>query len=122
MAAIKLVWPEATIYVCEAHLRRLGEARLAADGFDRYHPLWKSLRKAIPKRDGWETFEQEVEAAGAAQTLAWIHDNRPLMERQWAIRRDDRPHSISGLETVLQEIMRRLGDVASCSATGSASS
>ena len=110
MAAVKLVWPEATIYICEAHLRRLGEARLAADGFDRYHPLWKSLRKAIPKREGWERFQQEVEAAGAAQTLAWIHKNRPLMERQWAIRRDDRPHSIGGLETVLQEIVRRLGD------------
>ena len=32
------------------------------------------------------------------------------MERQWAVRRDDRPHSIGGLETVLQEIVRRLGD------------
>ena len=69
MAAVKRAWPNATIYVCEAHLRRLGEARLAADGFDRFHPLWKSLRKAIPERDGWEAFEQEVEAAGAAQTL-----------------------------------------------------
>ncbi len=44
------------------------------------------------------------------KTLAWIHDNRPLMERQWAIRQDDRPHSIRGLETVLQEAVRRLGD------------
>jgi hypothetical protein len=110
MAAVKRAWPNATIYICEAHLRMLGEQRLAADGFDRFHPLWRSLRKAIRDRDAWLVFEQEVEDAGAAQTLVWIHDTRPLMDHQWAIREDDRPHSIGGLETVFQEVLRRLGD------------
>jgi hypothetical protein len=50
-----------------------------------------------------------VRAAGAVRTLAWIKKARPLMERQWAVRREDRPHSIGGLETVFQEIVRRLG-------------
>jgi hypothetical protein len=110
MAAVKRAWPNATTYICEAHLRMLGEQQLAADGFDRFHPLWRSLRKAIPDRDAWLVFEQEVEDGGAAQTLAWIHDTRPLMDHQWAIREDDRPHSIGGLETVFQEVLRRLGD------------
>ena len=110
MAAVKRAWPNATIYICEAHLRMLGEQRLAADGFDRFHPLWRSLRKAIPKRDAWIVFEQEVRDAGATQTLAWIRNARPLMDHQWAIREDDRPHSIGGLETVFQEVVRRLGD------------
>lgn len=45
MAAVKHAWPNATIYICEAHLRMLGEQRLTADGFDRFHPLW---RKRLP--------------------------------------------------------------------------
>lgn len=72
--------------------------------------LWRSLRKAIPDRDAWLVFEEEVEDAGAAQTLAWIRNTRSLMDHQWAIREDDRPHSIGGLETVFQEVLRRLGD------------
>lgn len=109
MAAVKRAWPNATIYICEAHLRMLGEQRLAADGHDRFDPLWRSLRKAIPNQEAWITFEQEVRDAGATQTLAWILGTRPLMEQQWAIRADDRPHSIGGLETVFQEVVRRLG-------------
>ncbi len=58
----------------------------------------------------WLVFEQEVQDAGAAQTLDWIRDTRPLMDHQWAIREDDRPHSIGGLETVFQEVLRRLDD------------
>lgn len=110
MSAVKAVWPNATIYVCEAHLRMLGEQRLAADGFDRHHPLWASLRRAIPTRAGWEVFEREAGMAGAARTLAWMATTRPLMDRQWAIRDPARPHSIGGLETVFGEIIRRLGD------------
>ncbi len=110
MSAVKAVWPNATIYVCEAHLRMLGEQRLAADGFDRHHPLWASLRRAIPSQIGWGAFEQEVRAAGASRTLAWIAQTRPLMDRQWALRDPARPHSIGGLETVFGEIIRRLGE------------
>jgi hypothetical protein len=110
MAAVKRAWPNATIYICEAHLRMLGEQRLAADGFDRFHPLWRSLRKAVPNHDAWLVFEQEVRDTGATGTLDWIRDTRPLMDHQWAIREDDRPHSIGGLETVFQEVLRRLGD------------
>lgn len=55
-------------------------------------------------------FEEDVEAAGAARTLAWMRATRPLMDHQWAIREADRPHSIGGLETVFQEVLRRLGD------------
>jgi hypothetical protein len=61
MSAVKAVWPNATIYVCEAHLRMLGEQRLAADGFDRHHPLWASLRHATAVR--W---------AGAVLTVAGV--------------------------------------------------
>ncbi len=49
-------------------------------------------------------------AAGATRTLAWMGAARSLMERQWVIRIPDRPHSIGGLETVFQEIIRRLGE------------
>jgi hypothetical protein len=110
MAAVKRAWPNATICICEAHLRMLGEQQLAADGYDRFHPLWRSLRKAIPERNAWISFEQEVRDAGATHTLAWILDTRALMDHQWAIREDDQPHSIGGLETVFQEVVRRLGD------------
>jgi hypothetical protein len=110
MSAVKAVWPNATIYVCEAHLRMLGEQRLAADGFDRHHPLWANLRRAIPAKSGWEAFEREATAAGANWTLAWMAQTRPLMDRQWAIRDPAHPHSIGGLETVFGEIIRRLGE------------
>ncbi len=110
IAAVRRVWPQATIYICEAHLRMLGEQNLAADGHDRFDPLWRSLRKAIGSRDAWIAFEQEASSAGAARTLAWIRKTRPLMDHQWAIREADRPHSIGGLETVFQEVIRRLGD------------
>ena len=110
MTAVKNVWPNATIYLCEAHLRMLGEQRLDADGFDRHHALWAGLRRAIPDRAGWEAFEQAAIAAGATRTLAWMGTTRLLMERQWAIRDPDRPHSIGGLETIFQEIIRRLGE------------
>jgi hypothetical protein len=110
MSAVKAVWPNATIYVCEAHLRMLGEQRLAADGFDRHHALWASLRHAIPSQIGWDAFEQEVRAARASRTLAWMTQTRPLMDHQWAIRDPARPHSIGGLETVFGEIIRRLGE------------
>ncbi|MGH3074973.1 MAG: hypothetical protein ACRDQC_08605 [Gaiellales bacterium] len=110
LSAVRAVWPNATIYVCEAHLRMLGEQRLAADGFDRHHPLWASLRQAVPSQTGWEVFEHEVKAAGAQRALAWITQTRPLMDHQWAIRDPARPHSIGGLETVFGEIIRRLGE------------
>jgi hypothetical protein len=110
LSAVRTVWPNATIYVCEAHLRMLGEQRLAADGFDRHHPLWNGLRAAIPDRAAWEAFEQDAIAAGAPKTLAWMSKSRDLMEHQWAIRDPDRPHSIGGLETVFGEIVRRLGE------------
>lgn len=110
MSAVRAVWPNATIYVCEAHLRMLGEQRLAADGFDRHHSLWASLRRAIPSQAGWEVFEREAGMAGAGRTLAWMATTRPLMDRQWAIRDPSKPHSIGGLETVFGEIIRRLGD------------
>lgn len=110
MGAVKRAWPNATIYICEAHLRMIGEQRLAADGFDRFHPLWRNLRKAIPNQETWLAFEEEVRDAGASQTLDWIRHTRPLMDHQWAVREDDRPHSIGGLETVFQEVLRRLGD------------
>jgi hypothetical protein len=42
VAAVKRAWPNATIYICEAHLRMLGEKRLAAD-----RP--RSLRPAVGK-------------------------------------------------------------------------
>lgn len=110
MAAVKRAWPTATIYICEAHLRMLGEKNLAADGHDRFDPLWRSLRKAVASREAWLVFEQQVRASGAPRTLTWMLKTRPLMDRQWAIREDDRPHSIGGLETVFQEVVRRLGD------------
>lgn len=110
VAAVQRVWPNATIYICEAHLGMLGEQRLAADGHDRFDPLWRSLRKAIGSRDAWIAFEQEVRTAGVPRTLAWIQKTRPLMEHQWVIREPNRPHSIGGLETVFQEVLRRLGD------------
>lgn len=96
-AAVRRVW-------------MVGEQRLAADGHDRHDPLWRSLRTAIPSRDEWIGFEHEVRAAGASSTLAWLQGTRPLMEHQWAIREKARPHSIGGLETVFQEVVRRLGD------------
>jgi hypothetical protein len=99
IAAVRRVWPQATIYICEAHLRMLGEQNLAADGHDRFDPLWRRLRKAIGSRDAWIAFEQEASSAGAARTLAWIRKTRPLMDHQWAIREADRPHSI-GARTV----------------------
>jgi len=68
------------------------------------------LRRAIPGQAGWEAFEQEVRAAGATQTLAWMSQTRPLMDHQWAIRDPARPHSIGGLETVFSEAVRRLGE------------
>jgi hypothetical protein len=110
MSAVRRAWPNATVYVCEAHLRMLGEQRLAADGLDRHLPLWDGLRAAAPDRAGWEAFEREAAAAGAAQTLGWMRASRDLMERQWAIRDPDRPHSIGGLERVFTEALRRVGD------------
>jgi hypothetical protein len=110
MAAIKAAWPDATIYVCEAHLRMLAEKRLAADGFDRTSVLWKAMAGAIGDRARWERLEADAHAAGAMRTLAWMGTNRRLMERQWAVRDPNRPLSIGGLETVLREVVHRLGD------------
>lgn len=110
MSAIRAAWPDATIYVCEAHLRMLAEKRLAADGFDRTSLLWKALPGAIGDRARWEQLEADTHAAGAKRTLAWMGTNRRLMERQWAVRDPNRPLSIGGLETVLREVVRRLGD------------
>jgi hypothetical protein len=39
-----------------------------------------------------------------------MSSNRRLMDRQWAVRDPDRPLSIGGLETVLREVVHRLGD------------
>lgn len=110
MSAIRRAWPNATIYVCEAHLRMLAEQRLAADGFDRTSALWKALPGAIADRVRWDQLEADAYAAGATRTLAWMSRNRRLMERQWQIRDPDRPLSIGGLETVLRTIVDRLGD------------
>lgn len=110
VAAVKRAWPHATIYVCEAHLRMLGENALDADGHDRFDPLWRKLRKAIVSEKGWLAFEQDVAAAGAQATLGWIRKTRALMDHQWSIRDPNRPLSIGGLETVFQEVLRRLGD------------
>jgi len=110
IAAVKRVWPKATIYICEAHIRMLGEKELAADGRDRFDPLWRALPKAVADRAAWLALEQAVLAAGATRTLAWIRRTRPLLERQWAVRDESRPLSIGGLETVFREVVRRLGD------------
>jgi hypothetical protein len=109
-SAIKTVWPNATTYVCEAHLRMLAEKRLAADGFDSTSGLWKALPAAIADRSRWDQLEADACAAGAARLVAWIRTNRRLIERQWAIRDPNRPLSIGGLETVLREVVHRLGD------------
>jgi hypothetical protein len=103
MSAVKAVWPNATIYVCEAHLRMLGEKRLAADGFDGHNAPWASLCRAIPSQSGWQVFAREAALAGATHALHWMATSRPLMDRQWAIRDPARPHSIGGLETVFGE-------------------
>ena len=110
VSAIKAAWPDATIYVCEAHLRMLAELRLAADGFGDKSALWKAMPGAIADRARWEQLEADAHAAGATRTLAWMGTNRRLMERQWAVRDPNRPLSIGGLETVLREIVKRLGD------------
>jgi hypothetical protein len=70
MSAIRKVWPNATIYICEAHLRMLGEQRLAADGFDAKSQLWKDLPAAIANKHRWAQFELDAHAAGASLTLA----------------------------------------------------
>ena len=67
MSAVRRTWPNATVYVCEAHLRMLGEQRLAADGLDRHLQLWDGLRAAVPDRASWEAFEREA-AAGTPRT------------------------------------------------------
>ncbi len=110
VSAIKTAWPKATVYVCEAHLRMLAENRLAADGFDRRSALWRAMPGAIGDRARWEQLEADMHAAGARQTLAWMSSNRRLMERQWRVRDPNRPLSIGGLETVLREVVHRLGD------------
>ena len=110
VAAIKAAWPDATIYVCEAHLRMLAEKRLAADGYDRRSALWRALPGAIGDRARWDQLEADVHAAGAKHTLAWMGTNRKLMERQWRVRDPFRPLSIGGLETVLRDIVDRLGE------------
>jgi hypothetical protein len=110
VSAIKTAWPNATIYVCEAHLRMLAEKRLAGDGFDRSSALWKALPGAIGDRLRWDQLEADAHAAGATRTLAWMSSNRRRMERQWRLRDPHRPLSIGGLETVLRTIVDRLGD------------
>lgn len=110
MSAIKAAWPGATVYVCEAHLRMLAEKRLAADGFDRTSALWRAMPGAIADRVRWDQLEADAHAAGASLTLSWMGANRRLMEHQWSVRDPHRPLSIGGLETVLREVVERLGD------------
>jgi hypothetical protein len=109
-AAVKRVWPEATLYTCEGHLKMLVEDNLAADGHDRQDPLALGLSKAVAGRKAWEDLEQRAAAAGAAQTLAWMRKKRGEMERQWAVRDRSRTLSIGGLEQVFEAVKNRLAD------------
>ncbi len=108
--AVRKVWPNATIYSCEAHIARLGAKRLLLDGHAPYSDLWWKLQRGVKDEIAWRTFESEATFAGATHTLAWIATKRRLMKRQFAIYQEGRPRSGGSLETTLTTLKDRVGD------------
>lgn len=108
-AAVRRVWPKATIYSCEAHIARLGEKKLGLDGHGPYSDLWWKLQRGVKNEVAWQAFEQEARAKGAANTFRWIASKRRTMKRQFAVSEEGRPRSTGSLETTLREMKERLG-------------
>lgn len=108
-AAVRRVWPHATIYSCENHIARIGEKKLALDGHAQFSDLWWKLQRGVKDEIAWQAFEQEARAHGATTTLRWIQSKRRLMKRQFAIYEPGRPRSTGSLETALRDLKARLG-------------
>jgi hypothetical protein len=104
------VWPQATIYSCEAHIARLGAKNLLLDGHGPYSDLWWQLQRGVKDEAGWLLFQAEAQLHGARHTLKWIASKRNLMKRQFAAYEEGRPRSTGSLETTLTALKDRLGD------------
>jgi len=52
-AAVRRVWPHATIYSCENHIARIGEKKLALDGHAQFSVLWWKLQRGVKDEIEW---------------------------------------------------------------------
>jgi hypothetical protein len=107
--AVAAVWPNATLYVCEAHLGRLGNEALAKDHIYPGHDLAELWRAAQWTRDSWQAFNAALRGSDAVNTKRWIERNRELIERQFEIRQKGRPRSTGALETALEDAKTVIG-------------
>lgn len=108
--AVRKVWPQTTIYSCEAHIARLGAQNLLLDGHVPHSDLWWKLQHGVKDEAGWLAFQTETQRHGAAHTLKWIASKQRVMKRQFAAYEEGRPRSTGSLETTLATLRDRLGD------------
>ena len=107
-AAMAKVWPDATLYNCDAHLRLNATDYLIKDGvpLDRIksrsgkkpnetlvwekHPLHRRLLKAVQTPNGWKRFKAGVEHWVPPEKdkgiRKWIRDTEPLILYQMDLR------------------------------------
>lgn len=107
-AAMANVWPDATLYNCDAHLRINAAGYLVRDGipldriksrdgrkpdetiFWEKHPLHRRLLKALQTPKGWARFKAGVEHWVPAEKVKgirkWIRDTEPLILYQMDVR------------------------------------
>ena len=110
--AVRLVWPEATIYNCEWHITHAGLRWV--------HPkqLGDRYREIVGLVKGCTEGQAELDALGAAlaslpavppSLQRWYDRQRRKLPELWARRQPDMPRGSGPLEERLDELNRKLG-------------
>jgi hypothetical protein len=94
-------------YLCELHIKKLIEAKLAA--LPRPHPVWDALRLALVGPGNWAAFEAAVWAAHNTGTpLAtmtnWLTKNSGWVSQQVASRPAEGPYAVGALEATIKQL------------------
>jgi len=149
-AALRRLWPESEVYLCEWHLQHAIErlcgnerrrnpyqqaALVARERASRFPAARRSDRRvdaahrarAFDGREFWRPFVREVRAAGIEALDLWLDEMDPLIEDQFArrgsrfARSADMPLSTGGLEQLARLSRTRSTGAASRSRTASGS-
>jgi hypothetical protein len=105
--AVKVVWPEATIYISDGHIQRNGLDRIRGDFGGRRTEVETAIEHSTRGPAQWAALETLAASVPDNATLiAWIKGKRPLMARQFAVVRPGHPQGAGALEqffTVLRD-------------------
>lgn len=115
-AALRRLWPESEVYLCEWHLQHAlerlcrNERRRNPQHAEAIDALMPRIERAFDGRQLWRPFVREVRGAAIEALDLWLDEMDPLIEDQFArrgsrsTRPPDMPLSTGGLEQLARPV------------------